>query len=32
MPLVNVPMIDYTIEFLAGNGVQEIYVSACILC
>jgi len=26
MPLVNVPMIDYTIEFLAGNGVEEIYV------
>ena len=26
LPLVNVPMIDYTIEFLASNGVEEIFV------
>lgn len=24
MPLVNVPMIMYTIEFLAQNGVEEV--------
>lgn len=28
LPLVNVPMIDYTIEFLAGAGVEEIHVFA----
>jgi translation initiation factor eIF-2B subunit epsilon len=26
LPLVNVPMLDYTIEFLAQNGVEEILV------
>lgn len=26
LPLVNVPMLDYTIEFLAQNGVEEIFV------
>lgn len=25
-PLVNVPMIDYTLEFLARNGVLEVFV------
>lgn len=25
-PLVNVPMIDYTLEFLARNDVQEVFV------
>jgi translation initiation factor eIF-2B subunit epsilon len=24
LPLVNVPMIEYTIEFLAQNGVEEV--------
>ena len=26
LPLVNVPMLDYTIEFLAQNGVEEILI------
>lgn len=26
LPLVNVSMLEYTIEFLALNGVQEIFV------
>lgn len=26
LPIVNVPMIDYTIEFLASNGVEELFV------
>ena len=26
LPLVNVPMLDYTIEFLAKNGIEEIFV------
>lgn len=25
-PLVNVPMIDYTLEFLARNDVREVFV------
>lgn len=25
-PLVNVPMIDYTLEFLARNDVKEVFV------
>lgn len=25
-PLVNVPMIDYTLEFLARNGVREVFI------
>lgn len=29
MPLVNVPLLDYTIEFLAEAGVQEIFVFCC---
>eukprot|EP00897_Mesotaenium_endlicherianum_P001080 jgi/Mesen1/10973/ME000096S10559 len=28
LPLVNVPMIDYTMEWLATAGVEEIYVKA----
>ena len=27
LPLVNVPMIDYTIEFLAQNGVEEVVIN-----
>lgn len=26
LPLVNIPMIEYTIEFLAQNGVEEIFI------
>lgn len=26
MPLVNTPMLDYTIDFLAQNNVREVYV------
>ncbi|KAK4228175.1 putative translation initiation factor eIF-2B subunit epsilon [Podospora fimiseda] len=26
LPLVNVPAIEYTLEFLAYNGVQEVYI------
>ena len=26
LPLVNVPMIEYTIEFLAQNGVEEVCI------
>lgn len=26
LPLVNVPLLDYTIEFLVEAGVQEIFV------
>ena len=26
LPLVNVPMISYTLEFLATNGVEEVFV------
>jgi translation initiation factor eIF-2B subunit epsilon len=26
LPLVNVPMLDYTIEFLSQNGVEEVFV------
>jgi NDP-sugar pyrophosphorylase family protein len=29
LPLVNVPMLEYTIEFLAQNGVEEVWFSAC---
>lgn len=29
MPLVNVPMIEYTLEFLASNGVEEVFVFCC---
>ncbi len=29
MPLVNVPMIMYTIEFLAQNGVEEVSLLVC---
>ena len=25
-PLVNVPMIEYTLEFLASGGVEEVFV------
>jgi translation initiation factor eIF-2B subunit epsilon len=27
LPLVNVPMIEYTIEFLAQNGVEEVIIN-----
>jgi translation initiation factor eIF-2B subunit epsilon len=26
LPLVNVPLIEYTLEFLANAGVEEVYV------
>ena len=26
LPLVNVPMMEYTVEFLAQNGVEEIFI------
>lgn len=29
LPLVNVPLLDYTIEFLVEAGVQEIFVFCC---
>ena len=28
LPLVNTPLIEYTLEFLAGSGVQEIFLHA----
>ena len=29
VPLVNVPMIEYTLEFLSSNGVEEVFVFCC---
>jgi translation initiation factor eIF-2B subunit epsilon len=29
LPLVNVPIIEYILEFLATSGVEEIYVLVC---
>ena len=29
LPLANVPMIEYTLEFLASNGVEEVFVFCC---
>ncbi|KAH9309174.1 hypothetical protein KI387_037085, partial [Taxus chinensis] len=29
LPLVNIPMIDYTLEWLASAGVEEVYVFCC---
>jgi translation initiation factor eIF-2B subunit epsilon len=29
MPIANVPMIEYTLEFLAASGVQEVFVFCC---
>nr|KAG5687579.1 hypothetical protein BaRGS_009976 [Batillaria attramentaria] len=29
LPLVNVPMLDYTLDFLASAGVQETFVFCC---
>ena len=29
MPLANVPMLEYTMEFLAAGGVQEIFIFCC---
>ncbi|XP_052078561.1 translation initiation factor eIF-2B subunit epsilon-like isoform X2 [Mytilus californianus] len=29
LPVVNVPMLDYTLEFLAAGGIQEIFVFCC---
>jgi len=26
LPLVNIPVIEYTLEFLASNGVQEVFI------
>ena len=31
LPLVNVPMLEYTIEFLAQNGVEEVLRSLFIV-
>ncbi|ESP01810.1 hypothetical protein LOTGIDRAFT_225095, partial [Lottia gigantea] len=29
LPLVNVPLIDYTLNFLAAAGIQEVFVVCC---
>ncbi|XP_041358393.1 translation initiation factor eIF-2B subunit epsilon-like isoform X2 [Gigantopelta aegis] len=29
LPLVNVPLLDYTLEFLAASSVQEVFVFCC---
>ncbi|KAI9102598.1 nucleotide-diphospho-sugar transferase [Phlyctochytrium arcticum] len=29
MPLLNVPLIEYTLEFLASSGVEEIFILCC---
>lgn len=29
LPLVNTPLIDYTLEWLANNGVEEVHVLCC---
>ena len=29
MPLVNVPMLEYTCEFLAAGGMHEIFILLC---
>lgn len=29
MPLANVPLIEYTLEFLAAGGVQEVFIFCC---
>ena len=29
LPLVNVPLLEYTLEFLAAGGVQQIIVFCC---
>lgn len=29
MPLANLPMIEYTLEFLAAGGVQEVFIFCC---
>eukprot|EP00249_Psilotum_nudum_P016024 c25616_g1_i1 orf=549-2774(-) len=29
LPLVNIPMIDYTLEWLASAGVEEVFVFCC---
>ena len=29
LPLVNVPMLNYTLEWLAGAGVEEAFVFCC---
>ncbi|KAJ3343587.1 hypothetical protein HDU93_007468 [Gonapodya sp. JEL0774] len=29
LPLANVPLIEYTLEFLALNGIQEVYIICC---
>ena len=32
LPLVNVPMLEYTIEFLAQNGVEEVFDKLLVNC
>jgi translation initiation factor eIF-2B subunit epsilon len=29
MPLVNIPLIDYSLDFLAASGVEEIILFCC---
>ena len=29
LPLLNIPMLEYTIEFLAQNDVEEIFIFCC---
>lgn len=29
LPIINIPLLNYTIEFLAASGVQEIFVFCC---
>ncbi|KAF2071925.1 hypothetical protein CYY_006762 [Polysphondylium violaceum] len=29
LPLVNIPLLDYTLEFLASSGIAEIFVFCC---
>ena len=30
LPLVNLPLIDYTLEFLCNAGIQQVIVFCCI--
>ena len=29
LPLANIPLLDYTLQFLVESGIQEIYVYCC---
>lgn len=29
LPLVNIPLLDYTLKFLSGAGMQEVFVFCC---